>query len=432
LQPDVKSNPRVVAEFKLGLAWAGNTVNTVIFRHHGLLTHKGLQFTAFYVNEQTLRFVCRRLDDDDISHYDLIDEYNLLDAHNSISLGVDRKGYLHACFDHHASRLRYRRSLKPLNIGGWTADQPMTGDHEEKVTYPTFILPRGESPLTLLYRDGTHNRGSARLKYYDEANCKWKDKPTPILSGADQKPWTSNPYWNHPAIGTDGSLHLSFVWRTGVLGEEERVNNINIGYAWTPDNGHHWYTLQGQPYQVPITPTTAETIWPVPPGSNLINQCSMALDSFNRPHIVFYANDAEGVPQYQHLWFDGKKWRQQLLSQRTQVFNLQGGGTLKIPISRPEIVIDREDNAYVIYRGDLSDNQITVQVLLKPHYFCEEFSKHSLDPENLGHGEPVIDRTLWCSEQRLVLLLQRNQQPDGDLSHEAEKSQVRLVEIAFE
>ncbi len=424
-------NPKLLASFDLGEAWAGNTVNTVIFRHHGIFTHQGHQFTSFYVDENTLRFVCRRLSDDHITHFDLAGEYNLKDAHNSISMGVDRQGFLHACFDHHATKLRYRRSLKPLSIDGWTDDLPMTGQFEDKVTYPTFILPREDFPLTLLYRDGTHNKGSARLKYYNEKSKTWNDKPTPILSGAEQKPWTSNAYWNHPAIGSDGSLHLSFVWRTGVLGEEQLVNNINIGYAWSPDNGHHWYTLQGQPYQLPITPTTAETIWPVPPGSNLINQCSMALDRFNRPHIVFYANSAEGVPQYQHLWHKGDEWKHQILSTRLQSFQLKGNGTLQIPISRPEILLDDRDNAYVIFRGDFTMNRMTVQILHAPNYAVEPTRSQKLWAEELGYAEPVLDRTLWASEQRLTLFLQRNHQPDGDGIYEAYRAIARLVDFDF-
>lgn len=428
-QLDILNKARVVAEFNLGQAWAGNTVNTAIFRHHGMLTHEGLQFTAFYVDEQTLRFVCRRLTDNHISQYDLKGEYTLQDAHNSISLGVDRVGFLHACFDHHASQLRYRRSLYPLRIDGWTDDQPMTGKYEEKVTYPTFILPRSDYPLTLLYRDGTHNAGSARLKYYDESSFKWRDKPTPILSGVDQKPWTSNAYWNHPAIGSDGSLHLSFVWRTGVLGEERLVNNINIGYAWSVDNGHHWYSLQGQPYQVPITPTTAETIWPFPAGCNLINQCSMVLDRFNRPHIAFYANDAEGVPQYQHLSFDGKIWKNQILSTRTNKFQLQGAGTLQVPISRPSILIDNKDDIYVFFRGDLTNNRMAFQKLVSPDYFANPKEINIIWDEDLGYAEPLIDRVLWSDQKRLVLLLQSNSQPDGDLQEKYSQEVIRIVEL---
>lgn len=423
--------PKLVAEFDLGEAWAGNTVNTVIFRHHGIFTHQGMQFTSFYVDEHTLRFISRRLSDDHISQYDLAGEYNLKDAHNSISMGVDRQGYLHACYDHHASKLRYRRSLQPLSIDGWTDDLPMTGQHEDKVTYPTFILPRGDYPLTLLYRDGTHNKGSARLKYYDEQTGRWKDKPTPILSGAEQKPWTSNAYWNHPAIGSDGSLHLSFVWRTGVLGEEQLVNNINIGYAWSPDNGHHWYTLQGQPYQVPITPTTAETIWPVPPGSNLINQCSMALDKNNRPHIVFYANDANGVPQYQHLRYDGKQWHHQIISNRESAFRLVGGGTLKIPISRPEILIDEKSDVYVIMRGDLTDNRLAFALLPAPKYIFNQKNAGILVNEDVGFSEPVIDRERWLNEKVLSILVQYNEQRNHDLGHSLIACPVKLQDIYF-
>jgi hypothetical protein len=431
IEPDRGFNPHLVASFDLGEAWAGNTVNTVIFRHHGIFTHQGHQFTSFYVDEKTLRFVCRRLSDDHITQHDLVGEYNLKDAHNSISMGVDREGYLHACFDHHATKLRYRRSLKPMSIDGWTNDLPMTGQHEDKVTYPTFILPRADYPLTLLYRDGVHNKGSARLKFYNEKSQNWQDKSTPILSGSDQKPWTSNAYWNHPAIGTDGSLHLSFVWRTGVLGDEQLVNNINIGYAWSPDNGHHWYTLQGQPYQVPITPTTAETIWPVPPGSNLINQCSMALDQFNRPHIVFYANDTKGIPQYQHLRYDGKQWHHQILSHRTTPFNLAGGGTLQIPISRPEILIDAQDNALVLFRGDLTGDRMAVMRLCAPTYLAGETSQHILIDQSSGYAEPMLDRSGWALNQKLSLLKQYNAQPDHDVNPTFTSSSVELLQFDF-
>jgi hypothetical protein len=422
-------NPRLVASFDLGEAWAGNTVNTVIFRHHGIFTHQGHQFTSFYVDEKTLRFVCRRLSDDQITQYDLTGEYNPKDAHNSISMGVDREGYLHACFDHHATKLRYRRSLKPMSIDGWTNDLPMTGQHEDKVTYPTFILPRADYPLTLLYRDGVHNKGSARLKFYNEKSQSWQDKSTPILSGAEQKPWTSNAYWNHPAIGTDGSLHLSFVWRNGVLGDQELVNNINVGYAWSPDNGHHWYTLQGQPYQLPITPTTAETIWPVPPGSNLINQCSMALDRFNRPHIVFYANDADGIPQYQHLRYDGKRWHHQILSSRTQPFTLAGGGTLQIPISRPEVLMDHEDNVLVMFRGDLTGDRMAVSRLRAPLYEPDRETYQMLGEHPLGFAEPLLDREGWRQNKKLTLLIQHNRQPNHDANPTFISSAIGLCEF---
>lgn len=412
----------------LGDAWAGNTINTVIFRHHGIFTHDNTQYTAFYVDAHTLRLVQRDLVTDTLKTFDLPGEYNLRDAHNSISMGIDRNGHLHISYDHHATQLRYRRSINPGDIGAWTQELPMTGAHEEKVTYPTFILPHHGFPLTFLYRDGVHDKGTARIKTYDEATQTWTNHPQPILSGAEQKPWTSNAYWNHPAVGTDGSLHLSFVWRTHTLGEEQRINNINIGYACSYDNGLTWQTSHKRPYKLPITQVNAETIYPVSPGSNLINQTSMALDSHNRPHIAFYADDPDGIPQYQHLWFDGKVWHHQIVSNRTQAFSLQGGGTLQIPISRPEIVIDRQDNVYIITRGDHTVNRTAATCLLAPDYRYLPENTLILCDQELGFAEPIIDRSRWQQVNVLTLLVQKNQQPDNDIGHQNTQSAVRITD----
>ncbi|WP_174911204.1 BNR repeat-containing protein [Burkholderia diffusa] len=415
----------------LGEAWAGNTINTVIFRHHGILTHLDWQITAFYVDSRTLRIVQRNLKTEAIESHDVEGAYDLNDAHNSISLGVDRSGHIHLCYGHHATRLRYRRSIRANDISGWTDELPMTGTSEERVTYPTFVEPHHGFPLVLLYRDGVHDSGDARLKVYDEETGSWSDRPLPILSGSESKPWTSNAYWNHPAIGSDGSLHVSFVWRTHTLGEEDLINNVNIGYACSFDNGVSWQTSKGRDYELPITQVNAEIIYPISPGSNLINQCSMALDSRNRPHIVFYADDSGGIPQYQHLYFDGAQWRHQIISARTQPFALRGKGTLQIPISRPEVVVDRFDNVYVITRGDHSRGRMAVTFLAAPDYLWSEKNTRFILNEDLGFAEPIIDRTRWENESVLSLLLQRNEQPAHDLDCQVVNSAVTLLDIKF-
>ncbi|MDN8011727.1 BNR-4 repeat-containing protein [Burkholderia multivorans] len=431
LHTDTAFEVVLLSKHCLGNAWAGNTINTVIFRHHGVLTHLDRQVTAFYVDSRTLRIVCRNLKSDSIEIHDIDGKYDLVDAHNSISLGVDRKGHVHLCYGHHATRLRYRRSVRANDIQAWTDELPMTGRSEARVTYPTFIQPHHGFPLVLLYRDGVHDSGNARLKVYDEETENWTDRQLPILSGSESKPWTSNAYWNHPAIGSDGSLHLSFVWRTHTLGKEDLINNVNIGYACSLDNGISWMTSKGRSYQLPITQVNAETVYPTSPGSNLINQCSMALDSHNRPHIVFYADDAGGIPQYQHLYFDGVQWRHQIISARTQPFALRGKGTLQIPISRPEVVIDAVDNVYVITRGDHSRGRMVVTFLPAPNYSWTERNTRIIVDEDLGFAEPVIDRTRWENESVLSLLLQRNEQPDHDVDCQAVNAEVTLLDIKF-
>lgn len=420
-----------LAEHDLGDAWAGNTINTVIFRHHGILTHNKIQYTAFYVNPKILRLVRRDLATETIQTYDLLGEYNLKDAHNSISLGVDRQGHLHISYDHHATQLRYRRSLIPGTINAWSDELPMTGHHEQRVTYPTFILPHHGFPLTLLYRDGVHDKGTARMKAYDEISQTWIDHPQAILSGAEQKPWTSNAYWNHPAVGVDGSLHLSFVWRTHSLGKEQNINNINIGYACSFDNGLTWQTSLGRPCRLPITQVNAEIVYPLSPGMNLINQTGMALDTKNRPHIVFYANDFKNIPQYQYLWFDGELWNHQIISHRSKFFELRGKGTLQIPISRPEVVIDEHDNAYIITRSDYMRNKFVITMLAPPYYEYYSSNDVIMTSHEVGFAEPVIDRERWKNEKILTTLVQYNKQPQHDIGGSELQKSIKLTDVSF-
>jgi len=290
----------------------------------------------------------------------------------------------------------------------------MTGAHETQITYPTFLMPPVPRALLLLYRTGTSNKGVSRLKRYDEESGLWEDFERPIASGADQRPWTSNAYWNHPAIGPDGRIHLSFVWRTDSIGSEQRINNVNIDYAVSSDYGLTWLSSQGREIRLPMTQVNSETILAVSPGSNLINQCGMTTDSRGHPHLTFYSDDLDGVPQYQHLWFDGRRWRHNYISRRKTHFALQGTGTLDIPIGRPDLVIDRLDRVYVIFRGDVTEDRLVCQRLLPPNYHPDPADYRVLWDFDLGRMEPVLDRHAWKERGILSMLIQKNFQPQGD------------------
>lgn len=414
----------------LGKSWASTTVNATIFRHHGILTIGNTQYTAFYASESCIKIIKRRAGHE-IESFELPGIYNLSDAHNSISLGYDRLLRLHITYDHHGTRLKYRRATHPESIDEWTSERVMTGRYEEQVTYPTFINSREGHPLTILYRDGTWNKGCARIKTYDEDADLWADRDGPVLSGKDERPWTCNAYWNHPAVGLNGTLHLSYVWRTDSIGHEQRINNINVCYARSHDNGLTWETSLGQPYNLPITPVNTETIYAVSPGNNLMNQCSMAVDSKGAPHIVFYANDAAGVPQYFHLWQKGRAWEAVQIGHRDTAFNLEGAGTLRLPISRPELVIDAGDNAYIIYRGDLTKNKMVVQCTASPNY--QSFRENELEvwDVDLAQAEPIIDRINWSKNGVLTLYLQYAEQHHGDTKTAPKYSDALLVDLTF-
>lgn len=420
---------RVLNKIEIGIGWAANTINTAIYRHHGLLTIGEYQYTAYYESESVLSVV--RISGINVESYKLQGRYRLHDAHNSISLGYDRNNCLHITYDHHGTKLKYRRSEVPYAIDTWQDEASMTGQHEDKVTYPTFINPRFQHPLTLLYRDGESDKGCARLKIFDEQSGLWSDYPVAVLSGENNAPWPCNGYWNHPAIDKNGTLHLSFVWRTHSIGSEQLVNNLNICYAKSDDNGLTWRTSTGIEFKLPITPVNCEVIFPVPPGSNLINQCSMAMDSKNHAHIAYYASDGDGVPQYFHLWQSGKKWKSRQVSNRKYPFKLKGVGTLQIPISRPEIIIDRDDSVHILFRGDLSGNCLSAYSASAPEYVSDLDSFKVIWPLEVGNAEPVIDRTRWSIDDTLALFVQKTGQTNGDIQTDTITSQVSVINVKF-
>ncbi|WP_212757385.1 hypothetical protein, partial [Klebsiella pneumoniae] len=47
----------VVGCIQIGVGWATNTINTAIYRHHGILTIGDYQYTAFYESESVLMLI---------------------------------------------------------------------------------------------------------------------------------------------------------------------------------------------------------------------------------------------------------------------------------------------------------------------------------------------------------------------------------------
>jgi len=402
--------------FSVGNAFANNAINTTIYRHHGIVTAGNYQYLAFFVDAHRLRIIKRDIKSSAAKPeiFEIPGVYDVSDTHNTISIGIDRLGYIHLSYAQHGSKLNYRRSKRPLSITEWTDEIAMTGLREKQVTYPAFIMPRTNSPkltandILFIYRDGRSGNGDICIKKYNSDSLQWQDIEPCIIVGSEQSPWSSNPYLNHVAIDSSDTIHFSYVWRTHFLGEKKILNNIGIDYAASGDWGETWQTSLGREYRLPITQVNSETIYAVSPGNNLINQTSSAIDSKDHPHIVYYANDDNGIPQYQHVWFNGKKWQHSYLSLRTQSFLLHGSGSLDIPISRPEILIDKKDRVYLIYRGDLSQQKMAVTRFLPPNYDLETSSSKMLWAKDIGYAEPVIDRLRWEQDHILSMYIQKS------------------------
>lgn len=418
---------------ELGDAYASTTVNTTIFRHHGVATHGDWQFTAYYTSNNSFRVVRRNLYNDEMQCTTIKGQFNTVDVHNCISLGVDSDGYVHISYDHHGVELNYRRSLAPHDITAWSNPLPMTGINEERVTYPYFLMQpaTATSPerLLFLYRHGGSGNGDSCLKIYDPSTQSWADLSQRFVKGTEQMPWTSNAYWNHPAFDIYGNLLLSWVWRVNQKASAgaDFIFNHNHGFAKSPD-GVRWFTAHGVELSLPMTQINSEIVWPTPPGATIANQCSSAVDSEGHLHIAWHgALHPGGPPQYQHLWFDGDRWQCNVVSDRITTFGLLAWD---VPMSRPEIVIDFSDTVYVLYRCDLTGQKLVAQRLSPPNYTPVN-DIIELWPDELGHSEPIIDRVRWQRDGILTAYVQRATQPELHAKEELPSESAFLVDWQF-
>lgn len=399
---------------EIGKGWAKNSVNTVIFRKNAITSNKNYQFSAYYDNNSNLILAKRSLGSDNWETYKTQYKGNTRDAHNTISLALDGNGFLHVSWDHHDTGLRYAISENPLKLE-LGKEHKMTGKLEEKVSYPQFYnLPNGD--LLFMYRSGQSGRGSLILNRFNNKTRKWEQVHQNLIDGEDQR----NAYWQ-ATIDREGNIHLSWVWR-----ESWNVaTNHDLAYAISKDNGQTWEKSDGEKYQLPITEGTAEYAWKIPENSNLINQTSMTVDDQGSPYIASYWNEGEKT-QYHVVYLEDGEWKKENTGFRKTSFDLSGGGTKKIPISRPEIMVN-SGNVYLLFRDAERNNRISLahkNISKGKIWKIEDLTSYSV-----GQWEPNYDLELFGLEKELHIFVQEVSQMDSEGLSEQKPTTVKILEI---
>lgn len=409
--------PSSVRVVPVGIGWARSSVNAVIFRTSSVVTHGRTQYTAYYDDSAHVVLAKR---DTGSTHWQIErTSYanDVTDAHNAISLAVDGSGVLHVAWAVHNKALHYARAVAPgsLTLG---APMAMTGVREEQVTYPQFYALRG-GDLLFVYRDGRSGSGDVLVDRYDVTSREWRVLHHPLIAGEGRR----NAYVNQLAIDARGGWHVSWVWRES----PDVATNHDVMYAYSPDEGRSWRTSSGARYTLPITAETAEVAWAVPQGSELINQTSMTVSAAGRPMIATYWRVAgSDVPQFQLVWHDGARWHASQVGARTTPFRLSGGGTKRIPISRPQVLAGRGGAVYVVFRDAERGGGITVARSTDASH-----ARWSLSPllaTSVGQWEPTYDAELWRARGRLALQVQRVGQGDGESLEDVAPQMVSILE----
>jgi hypothetical protein len=399
--------------------WAKNQINAVIFRRNSVTTHGNSQYVAFYDASAHVVLAKRNLSDSRWQIHPTQYQGKIEDAHKTICIAVDGEGFLHMAWNHHVSPLQYCRSVAANSLE-LAAQLPMVADKEERVTYPEFYnLTNGN--LLFLYRDGASGNGNLILNQYDVKAKKWTRLQDRLIDGEGER----NAYWQ---MTTDmkGAIHLSWVWRE----TPDVATNHDLCYAKSTDGGKSWQKSTGEKYQLPITAKSAEYVWRIPQGSELINQTSMSTDADGKPFIATYWRpQGSTVPQY-HLVYQGDAgWQVSQVTRRQTPFTLSGGGTRRIPISRPQILIRSKGTrteAFLIFRDSERGNRVSVAKcadLKRETWTIEDITQRAV-----GMWEPTYDHMLWNQQKKIHLLVQNVGQGDGEKLEEIAPQMVSILE----
>lgn len=413
--------PFISRTIEVGFGWAGNSVNTVVFRKNALTSFGNMQVVSYYDVDGSIILGKRNLGDHSWTLYKTQYTGQVKDAHRSISIAFDGNGYLHMAWGHHGDKLNYCRSTRPnsLEMGPATI---MIGKNEDYVTYPEFYrMPDGA--LLFFYRDGSSGNGNLVINKYDPLKREWSSLTANLIDGEKKR----NAYWQ-AFVDSKGNIHISWVWRES----PDVATNHDLCYAVSRDGGQTWLNSAGLPYILPVTQATAEIVCSVPQQSELINQTSMYADEKGRIFIATYWKGVGGVPQYKLVSFVRRKWEVQDLGICSRLFSLSGQGTKSIPLSRPQVVSwSKGKNIYVsiIFRDE--DRGSAVSIATKNLRSRTPWNVTDLPSGNTGSWEPLLDIDLWKKKNQLHLFVQTVVQKDAEGVLQSSPTVVKVLECSL-
>ena len=350
--------------------------NRASFDQDKLVSYGDYQYTIHWDSDMVLVVVRRDLRDDTVQtlrfpNYQL--SVNPRDGHRNAVLGISpADGRLHMSWDHHNNDLRYTRSRAgflthppgEISAADFEPQQPLTPDAPQRVTYPRFFNDPDEN-LFLLYRTGSSGRGDSVMSGYDADRGTWSLISCQLFSQEGiYPPWNNSPsrnaYLHDVLFDSTGRLHITWVYREA---GKTWASNHDLHYACSDDDGLTWKNNAGETIadvskNKPILlDDPGIVVREIPVYSWLMNQCAMALDTQNQPHVATFKGPEPFIPKelehnppaeaaerltFYHYWRDTDGgWHS---SNPIPVPDREHGR-----IRRPNLVLDQDNNVYLYW-----------------------------------------------------------------------------------
>lgn len=359
----------------------GVTPNGQTHTQDTLVTWNGWQYLAYWNADEYLTLARRELPSgpwETVVFTDAPFSYVTgEDSHNAVSVGVcPNDGTIHLAFDHHNTRLNYRRSVPGLATNprtfAWSPASFGPVEHQldpargtlPQVTYPRFLVtPEGD--LQFVYREFSAGNGNNRIVDYGAATGTWSndhvfmDRTGPYDDPLGGHSDARYGYFNRIAYDSWGTLHATWTWRETVRDSDGNVDyryNRDIAYAFSEDRGRTWYSAT---FDLVADQATGLVIRGDSPGVNvvrlgaewgLMNDQAHVVDQRGRVHVVMYYKDQPDTvvsygswsdSHYVHWWGDADGvWR---------------GFRLPVMGDRPKMVVDRRGRLFLTHTTAFRD-----------------------------------------------------------------------------
>jgi hypothetical protein len=327
---------------KIDKVWAGHPVGFC------LLTHGKRQYIAYYNANRNMVVGQRNLSEREFTLHVMpatsretsggTSTVLNWDSHNSVTLGVDKEGYIHLAGNMHVHPITYFKSTKPNDITTLEQEMKMVGPNENRCTYPHFMNTR-EGELLFHYRDGGSGNGNEIYNIYSCETKTWKRlMDTPLTDGMG----LMNAYQTQPKLMPDNWYHVYWVWRD----TPDCATNHDLSYIKSPDL-NNWYNAFGEPVQLPVTIENKSVIVdPIPVKGGIINlAASLCFDSKGEPVFAYHKYDSDGNLQFYVAWVKGKVWKHKKITDWNYRWEFSGNGSVNNEV-RVGGFRKRSDNFY--------------------------------------------------------------------------------------